>query len=269
MRTQRTATKAKVGLHSVIQISLLLILAACADNPQSQQQLEAGNQAIQSQQFDSAIRDADSVIAAGDPADLAEAYYLRGYAIENRPKADTPSALRDLALARESYVSGLSHDPQPSIAVRLHAQLGNVTFYQQDYSTALREFAAASAADDDPQNKPLILYHMGICEQRLGRFGDADQTFQSVQQNYPASEFVPYARSREGIRGFYVQVGAYSQPSDIQKAASAVAAAGSAPMKTNDRGLTAIRTSDVQSYAEAQQLKDRLASRYPDARVMP
>jgi hypothetical protein len=115
----------------------------------------------------------------------------------------------------------------------------------------------------------MLLYHMGICEQRLGRFDDADRTFQRVQQEYPGSEFVPYARSRQGIRGFYVQVGAYSQSSDIQKAATAVAAAGSSPLKTNDRGLTAIRTGDVQSYAEAQELKDRLASRYPDARVMP
>ena len=110
---------------------------------------------------------------------------------------------------------------------------------------------------------------MGVCEQRLGRFDDADRTFQRVEQQYPGSEYVPYARSREGIRGFYVQVGVYSKQSDIQKAASAVASAGSAPLKTNDKGLTVIRTSDVPSYDQAQDLKERLASRYPDARVMP
>jgi tetratricopeptide (TPR) repeat protein len=247
----------------------LVFAAACTTNPQSQQQLSIAKQSLQSQQYDPAIRNADAVIAANNPPDLAEAYYLRGYAIENRPKSGTADAVRDLSLARESYLSGLSHDPAPSVAGRLHAQLGNVTFYQDDYPTALREFDAALTLADDPQNKPLILYHMGVCEQRLGRFDDADRTFQRVEQQYPNSEFVPYARSREGIRGFYVQVGAYSQPADIQKAAKAVASAGSAPLKTNDKGLTVIRTSSVPSYDEAQDLKTRLASRYPDARIMP
>jgi hypothetical protein len=57
--------------------------------------------------------------------------------------------------------------------------------------------------------------------------------------------------------------------SDIERAASAVAAAGSPPLKTTRGSLTVIRTSDVPSYAQAQELKERLASRYPDARVMP
>jgi tetratricopeptide (TPR) repeat protein len=247
----------------------LVFTAACADNPQSQQQLDAGKQALEAQQYDPAIRDADTVIASGDSADLAEAYYLRGYAIENRPKADSADAIRDLSLASESYTNGLSHDPQPAIATRLHAQLGNVSFYQNDYSAALREFDAAYSLSGESENKPLILYHMAVCEQRLGRFDDADRTFQRVQQEYPSSEFVPYARARQGIRGYYVQVGAYSKPSDINRAAAAIATTGSPPLKTTSGALTVIRTSDVQSYAEAQELKAQLASRYPDARVMP
>jgi tetratricopeptide (TPR) repeat protein len=276
-RNKRGFVRRRAGTFGILVSDLirhsgfwfLVFAAACADNPQSEQQLSDAKQSLQSQQYDPAIRSADEVIAANNSPDLSEAYYLRGYAIENRPKSDNADAIRDLSLARESYANGLSHDPTPSVAGRLHAQLGNVTFYQDDYSTALREFDAAYSLTNDPQNKPLILYHMGVCEQRLGRFDDADRTFQRVEQQYPNSEFVPYARSREGIRGFYVQVGAYSQPSDIQKAAKAVASAGSAPLKTNDKGLTVIRTSDVPSYDEAQDLKTRLASRYPDARVMP
>jgi tetratricopeptide (TPR) repeat protein len=257
------------GLLASVAILSLIFLTACTGDPQSQQQLDASKQALQAQQYDPAIRSADAAIASNDSAELAEAYYLRGYAIENRPKADTADAIRDLALARESYVNGLTHDPGPAVAGHLHAQLGNVTFYQDDYSTALREFDAAYPLASEPGNKPLILYHMGICEQRLGRFDDADRTFQRVVQEYPGGEYGPYAQARIGVRGFYVQVGAYSQPSDIQKAAKAVASAGSAPLKTNDKGLTVIRTSDVQSYDQAQDLKERLASRYPDARVMP
>jgi hypothetical protein len=40
-------------------------------------------------------------------------------------------------------------------------------------------------------------------------------------------------------------------------------------LKTTEKGLTVIRTADVPSYAQAQQLRQQLASLYPDARVMP
>ena len=170
---------------------------------------------------------------------------------------------------QDSYVKGLGYNPRPSVAGRLHAQLGNVSYDQDDYATALRELNEAYALLDEPRGKSLVLYRMGICEQRLGRFEDADRTFQRVQQEYPGSEYVDPAPAHQGIRGFYVQVGAYSKPSDVDQAAAAVAAAGSAPLETTDRGLTVIRTADVPSYGQAEQLKTRLTERYPDARVMP
>ncbi len=279
MTNQARMPKARNENHFVILISdlirhsgfwfLVFLLAACAANPQSVQQLDAAKQAVAAQQYDQAIRDADAVIASGDTGGLAEAYYLRGYSIEVRPKPDAAASAGDLAMARDSYVRGLWQNPSPAVAGRLRAQLGNVAYYQEDYATALRELGDAYRMVDDPQSKPLILYHMGICEQRLGRFEDADRTFQQVQQDYPASEYAAHAREHEGVRGFYVQLGAYSRPSDINEAASAVAAVGSAPLKTTEGNLTVVRTADVPSYAQAEQLKARLAARYPDARVMP
>ncbi|HEX4054002.1 MAG TPA: tetratricopeptide repeat protein [Tepidisphaeraceae bacterium] len=259
----------KVILKLVLAGCYLHFLAGCAANPQSVQQLDAAKQAVAGQQYDQAIRDADAVIASGDSGGLAEAYYLRGYCIEVRPKSDPAASARDSAMARDSYLRGLSQNPRPAVAARLRAQLGNVAYYQNDFSTALRELSDAYRSVGDPAAKPLILYHMGICEQRLGRFEDADRTFQRVQQDYPGSEYAAHARAHEGIRGFYVQLGAYSRQSDINEAAGAVAAVGSAPLKTTDGNLTVIRTADVPSYEQAEQLKARLAGRYPDARVMP
>jgi tetratricopeptide (TPR) repeat protein len=248
---------------------LVCLLAACTGNAQSRQSLDGANQSLNASQYDQAIRDTDSVLSSSDSAAYAEAWYIRGYAIEKRPKQDNAAAQRDLSLAADSYNRGLASNPRPSLAARLHAQLGNVAYYQQDYSTAVRELTAAFDTLENSQPKDLVLYHIGIGQQRLGRFEDADRTFTRLQQIYPTSPYAARARDHQGVRGFYVQLGEYSQPADINRAAGAIGAAGSVPLQASRGGLTVIRTADVPSFAQAEELRSRLAGQYPDARVMP
>jgi tetratricopeptide (TPR) repeat protein len=256
--------------HSNFEFLILVLLAACTGNAQSRQALDAANHSLNASQYDQAIRDTDSVLSSSDSAAYAEAWYIRGYAIEKRsPKADNAAAQRDLALAADSYSRGLACNPRPSLAARLHAQLGNVAYYQQDYSAAVRELTAAFGMMDSSQPKDLVLYHIGIGQQRLGRFEDADRTFVRLRQIYPTSSYASRARDHEGVRGFYVQLGEYSQAADINRAAGAISAAGSVPLQTSGKGLTVIRTADVPSFAQAEELRSRLAGEYPDARVMP
>jgi len=270
-KQNRNSTGVKLlGIANLrFQIGLLFLLAACTGSAESRQELHSGKLALDSQQYNQAIRDADAVISSGDSDALAEAYYLRGYAIEMRPKADNAATAHDLAMARDSYAKGLGHDPRPTLAARLHAQLGNVCYNQQDYSAAVPELTAAFNGTDATLPKDLMLYHIGIGQQRLGRFEDADTSFSRLQRDYPNSPYAGPARAHQGVRGFYVQVGAYSRDSDIDAAARAVAAAGSAPLKMYNKGLTIIRTADVPSFVQAEELRDRLVGEYPDARVMP
>jgi tetratricopeptide (TPR) repeat protein len=262
-----------IRISDLIRVSgfgfLVCLLAACTGNAQSRQSLDGANQSLNASQYDQAIRATDSVLSSSDSAAYAEAWYIRGYAIEKRPKQDNAAAQRDLSLAADSYSRGLASNPRPSLAARLHAQLGNVAYYQQDYSTAVRELTAAFDTLDSSQPKDLVLYHIGIGQQRLGRFEDADQTFTRLQQIYPTSPYAARARDHQGVRGFYVQLGEYSQPADINRAAGAISAAGSVPLQTSRGGLTVIRTADVPSFAQAEELRSRLAGQYPDARVMP
>jgi tetratricopeptide (TPR) repeat protein len=252
----------------VVPYIAVSLLAGCADNPQSRQQLDAGEQALTARQYDQAIRSADAALSAGG-SDDAEANYLRGRAIEERPKPDAAAAARDLAMAQAAYLSGLTQHPSVPLSGLLHGQLGNIAYYRDDFATALREFSAAEAQLDQPQWKAWVLYRMGICQQCLSRFEDADRTFQQVREDYPGTEPAARAAARQGIRGFYVQIGAYGRFADIQKAAAAVTAVGSVPLKTTNRNLTVIRTADMPSYAQAQQLRAQLAGEYPDAMVMP
>jgi len=71
------------------------------------------------------------------------------------------------------------------------------------------------------------------------------------------------------LRGFYVQIGAFSDSEDAERAASTLLAAGVMPLKTTARNLTVIRTVNVATYSQAVALQSRLASAYPDASVVP
>src|SRR6516165_5125595 len=58
------------------------LLVGCTGNAQSRQYLDSGKHSLDSGNYDQTIRDADAVINSNDGPALAEAYYLRGYAIE-------------------------------------------------------------------------------------------------------------------------------------------------------------------------------------------
>ena len=151
----------------------------------------------------------------------------------------------------------------------MHAQLGNVAYFTDDYPTALREWTAAYSQLDRADWKSWILYRMGICQQRLGRFADADQTFAQVMQLYPSTEPATRAASRRAAHGFFVQVGKFSQPADAQKAAAAIVAVGLVPTRLMEGQLTVIRTAAIPTYGQANSLRARLSAQYPDAQVIP
>ena len=248
---------------------LLMMMTACADTSPQRRELSAGEDALRAQQYDRALRAADVVVASGVSADAAEAHYLRGQAIEERPKLDKGAANADLAEARRDYCTALEEKPSPELQARLHGQVGNVTYFQEDYAVALQQWTIAYQQLNNPLWKQWVLYRMGICQQRLGRFVDADRTFEIVQGDYPGTEVASRAHAREGVHGFYVQVGAFTDAGDAQKAAYVVGATGSIPQEVDQHGLKVVRTAGVPSYSQAAALKNRLIGQYPDARIMP
>ena len=258
------------GKTHLILTACLALLPACSSNPQGRQALDAGESALRAGQYDQALRDADSYLAHGNADDLAEAYYLRGKVLEERqPKPDADSANRDLLAARSAYSIGLSYHPSKSVEALLHGQLGNVCYFLDDYPAALHEWNLAYAQLEKPEWKQWVLYRIGLCQQRLGLFQDADRTFEMVEQTYPNTQAAARAQLHHGVRGFYVQVGAFSQPSAISDAIAAITSAGGIPVRARSNGLMTVRTESFPSYAQAQSFKARVPSRYPDAEILP
>jgi tetratricopeptide (TPR) repeat protein len=244
------------------------LLAGCEADAVDRSKLDAGEKAFKLQQYDQAIADSSAAIPQGG-ATAAEAYYVRGRAVEDRPKANPAAAMSDLQLAARDYSAGLQLQPMDPLLALLHTQLGNVLYFQDNYSGALQQWTVAYKGLGKPEWQMWVLYRMGICQQRLGRFADADRTFQQVQDDFPDSEPANRAKAHQGVTEFYVQVGAFANDADIQRAAAAVVAVGAVPQRAISKNLTVIRTGGVATYDQAKILQARLAVDYRDAVVMP
>ncbi len=108
-------------------------------------------------------------------ASAAEALYLKGRALEQKPIGSQADARNNFSQAREIYQQALAQQPAPPLEARLHAGIANTSYWLDDYATAVTEWSAAYPNFDDPAIKSYMLYRIGLSQQRMGQFGLADQ----------------------------------------------------------------------------------------------
>ena len=179
----------------VILLGAALLGAGCAGDNRMDG-LKSGYAALESQQYDQAISEADAFLAqtpAG--AGSAEALYLRGRAFEQRTAASPHEAAANLQNARAAYVEALRSNPSPKLGAYIHTSVANVAYFQDDYATALNEWAYAYEKLDDEEVRAWVLYRIALCHQRMGRFGDADRVFAVVERTFPGT--LPAQRAKE------------------------------------------------------------------------
>ncbi|MGH7179292.1 MAG: SPOR domain-containing protein [Tepidisphaeraceae bacterium] len=246
------------------------ILVGCADQS-AKQNLSAGYQSLQAGQFDDALARADAQIKAGAHAPgTAEALYLRGRTLEQRTKSDPAQGKSDLAGARDAYTQALRLSPNQPLESYIRASLGNVAYWQDDYATAEQQWIEAYGKIPGDDVNAFILYRIGLAQQRQGNFTHADATFAKVQQQAPNTEAAERARSHSGYRAFTVQVATFASPQSADAAIATLRRSGAIPTRqTNSRGQLVISIGPASTYPQAQALKDRFASSYPDAIIVP
>lgn len=249
-----------------------MVAGGCApksNNPGQKTALQAGYGALESQQYDQAIARADAFLTtAPQGPGSAEALYLKGRALEGKTAADDAEAKRNLQAARSAYLAALEQSPSRPLDAYIRTSLANVAYFQDDYPTAITQWSAAMDHLDREDVKGWALYRIGLCQQRLGKFQDADRTFAQVQKNYPG---VPAQRAREheGARGFVVQMATFATAAQADKAIAALSKQNLAATQAIDSaGHHAVRI-PASTYAQAESLKNRFAKQYPDALVLP
>ncbi len=114
--------------------------------------------------------------------DAANALFLQLF----KEYAETPQASQAmLALGNAGY---------PTDAY----QRGLVSYFKEDYQSALDAFSAHLAALPSGQDSALLLMYIGMCQQALGAADVATETFQQVIDRYPVDPMASQAMLMQG-----------------------------------------------------------------------
>lgn len=263
-----------------ILLTAALLFCGCAANPQTTENrktLQAGYQALESGDYDTAMAQSEQFLRDNPTAGRGtpEAMYLQGRVLEHRAEAADAAgheseARANLQDARLTYVHGLELNPPPKVAALLHAGVANTAYFQEDYFVAMREWSAALPGLSQPDAKAWVLYRLGLCQQRLGRFEEADRSFAEVRKQFPHTEPAQRAAAHEGAKAFYVALGSWADAKGADAVVNALHAQGfSATESTHPNGRHAVRVGPANNYDQAKALRARLLGAYPAAAIEP
>jgi tetratricopeptide (TPR) repeat protein len=252
-------------------LTVVLLIAGCNSDNNTKPNLDAGYQALEGQQYDEAMARADQQLTESPTgASAAEALYLKGRALEQKPIGSQADARNNFSQAREIYQQALAQQPAPPLEARLHAGIANTSYWLDDYATAVTEWSAAYPNFDDPAIKSFMLYRIGLSQQRMGQFGLADQSFASVQQQYPGTDAAKRAREHQGFKSFTLQLATFASGTSADSDISKLQQQGVRPTKARDsHGNTIIAVGPFSSYSQALGEKLRFTSIYPQAVILP
>jgi tetratricopeptide (TPR) repeat protein len=258
-------------MRNTLLAAMILLLVGCNADNNSKADLDPGYGALDAQQFDEAMARADQQLSQSPtgPA-AAQALYLKGRALEQKTVPSTPAGKQAMTQARDMYHQALSQQPAPALEARLHAGIANTSYWLDDYPTAIQEWNAAYPNLDDAAVKSFVLYRIGICQQRLGDFSHADSTFATVQRQYPGTDAAKRAHEHQGYKGFTVQLATYANAASADAEIAKLRTQGMSPARgKNPQGNAVVSVGPVQTYAQALDMKNRLAASYPQAIILP
>ncbi len=272
MRNRQVTGIRRRGCLPLWRLLPCLFVAGCVDQA-TKENLTTGYTSFEARQYDASLSHAESALVKsnGDSSPgSAEALYLKGRSIEERAKKTRADATADLSAARTAYVNALGASPPPKLEPFIHASIANVAYWQDDYAAALQEWQAASKKFSDADTNAFVLYRIGLCQQRLGQFAEADKTFANVQQERPGAEVADRARAHAGARSFALQLATYSTVAQADAAMTQLAAQHLKATNIADpRGRHVVSVGPFDTYLHASQMRSRLAALYPEAIILP
>jgi tetratricopeptide (TPR) repeat protein len=258
-----------------LALPMLMVISGCTDTgkpaPMDTTQLSAGYRALAQNQPQTAIDKADEYLRAQPHGSgAAEAFYLKGRGYEALTAVDPGQSKRNQVEARMAFMDALNENPSPALEGNIRADLSNVAFYQDDFPAAYGEANKAMKLVSSPDTQAMLLYRMGMSQQRMGQFTDADATFAQVQQKYPSSPQAKLAQQHQGLRDFYVQLATFANSASADSAMQSLQGSGLVISKRADAaGHTVVDAGPLPTYDSAVAVKEQLAKQYPDAVIKP
>jgi tetratricopeptide (TPR) repeat protein len=271
MRNVQNGVRAQIYLFVG---ALGLLLGGCAGGPTAKEKLAGAYKELESPtpNYAGMIEVSDAYLKENPngPA-AADALYLHGRALEAAAQQDAGAAQRDSAEAYNYYSQALTQKPRPALEGLIHVGMGNVLYFQDRYSAAVGELTAGFAKLERDSDKAWAMYRIGLCNQRMGHWAEADKYFAAVQQQFPNTDPAQRAREHQGATAFWVQVGTFATPAAADAATAELKRQGIAAQRFNDtaRNVQYVRVGPLASYEAAGTVKKRVQAKYRDALIMP
>lgn len=250
-----------------IPLTALIALAGCAgDKAKIEVRLAEGERAYADKRYDAAIQALSSVVSESkDPALAARALYVRGMA--RAAVNQRVPAYSDLGRAAET---GDKETRWRALSV-----LGVMQFEDRNWDAAAQTLERAIAAAPDRAPEDALLFRLGLCQERSGRWSQALRTFGQLVERYPAGTYAPLAKRRLELRAenFAVQCGVFEQEASAQRKVGELKQSGfDAYTRREVRGgrqMIVVLVGRFRDYDDAIRMLRRVKGYVPDAVLWP
>lgn len=214
----------------------------------------------------------DAVIAKNARgSEAAQAYYLKGRAIEQSSFDNAADAGAKWQEARTAYIAALAADgPHGPLEAYIRAAISNVSYWQEDYTTAAQQGLAAGPLLGDPTAAGWTFYRAGLSLQRLGQFAAADAAFARAVAAAPGTDPALRAQAHKGVRAFNVRI-LFDSPAAAAQAATELSRKGMVVARHDQTAGAAaeLMAGSFGTYAAATAARAQLLATYPNAAVVP
>lgn len=247
---------------------LLVGLTGCSTLTDGQRMcLADGERALREKQYSRAIERMSTFLEqVRNPPEVARAYYVRGM-------ARALSGQRAWAYADLQRAVTETRDPQ--VTWQPQAMLGVLCFEDDNWDAAARAFKAA--VDKMPASPPqdALLFRLGLCAERMGRWSAATSQYRLILQRFPRGVYAAAAarRTQLGADHFAVQCGVFSRSENANQLVARLRAEGlqvySRPEPRQDGSSYVVLEGRYASYQDANQALGRVRGYVPDAVLWP
>ena len=247
---------------------MFILTVGCASgNREHDEWIRAAEVDFKSGRYDDAIGRMTRLIELSKhKPTVARAYYTRAlaYAKSNQ----RPAAYSDLKQAVKTV-------DEPDITWRAFATLGTLYFEDQRYDSAETALAAAVKRMKAPDPIDEVLFKLGQCYERLGRWKDAREPYERLAREFPSSRFRDDARRRLAINAthFAIQCGVFStRPAADRKAQELRSKGLDAYVRNEPRGgrqMNVVLVGRYASYADMWREIGKVRSYVPSAVLWP